>query len=77
MKTFPVFQHVQTPSLPSTPVCLRAAHMHHKAYFGLKEPKQAESVSKWAFGEPEDHLLGLAAPNFYGLSSIWKNKSTL
>lgn len=58
--------------LPTSPILSVSGqqHMHHKAYFGLKEPKQAESVSKWAFGEPEDHLLGLAAPNFYGLSSV-------
>lgn len=66
--------------LPSSPPNLFVSgqqYMHHKAYFGLKEPKQAESVSKKAFGEPEEHLLGLAAPNFCGLSSVWKNKSTL
>lgn len=51
--------------------------MHHKTYFGLKESKQAESVSKWAFGEPENYLLGLTAPSFHDLSSVWKNKSTL
>lgn len=65
--------------LPSPPILAvsEQQHIHRKAYFGLKEPKQAESVPKWVIGEPEEHLLGLAAPSFCGLSSVWKNKSTL
>lgn len=66
--------------LPSSPPNLLVSEqqdIHHKAYFGLKEPKQAESVSKWAFGEPEEHVLGLTPPSFCGLSLVWQNKSTL